>query len=708
MNINFPQKNQKGQAMVFGLLFLAVAIMTLLILYNQGQLVKNRVQLENAADAAVYSQAKLSARNQNFIAYTNRAMVANEVSIGQMVALLSWAKHYKQVNSFTSFPLYTIPIAPPSPTTMQSILNVVLIPWKAMGTAVEVPTKKLVEVWPPLMSYMNGALGIFQKVFILSTIEAQVEMNIEVVKDHEFDPDNPEMFTPVVGWYFFTQNILMTYFGENFSPDNLYAAMVPADTDNANAHELMEAFLGEFYGIDNMINANSPSTSNSNSSTGKDANLNASEDDDSAVEAYQRFAAIVNRNREAFTEDRHWDVGTTVDIPRINLTIPTGIVNVIISLKLDFWTGIKSDGGTAYLASNDFEKNDDIEGLGWASIDVASMGIEIDIALGVDVQICLFGCTTYDLFDLDIKIPIGLPLAGATHQLVSNTADAKKVITDWGFPGFVDAGIYGGNDDEPLNGGAFDLFHLAALGWGQLSPTLAPGMYGARTAVDVTDTYGGAAPFHSLGESFQESAVSYEFTVALTKSLDDVETTDSSTFDIKTGEETDWDSDDIAYTRFDVTTRSRAEGTDLISDYQQVAWMDSRPMMTVSSAETYFVNPMQENSDGSSEPASLFSPFWDARLKEPSAIAIMIATGEIDWTVIIDGLNDNEAIDMVEWLLDTLADKLIESVVEYATEKVDAPPPIDGYVEDALNDSAEQVKDVAIGATIDKLEDYMP
>ena len=131
-------------------------------------------------------------------------------------------------------------------------------------------------------------------------------------------------------------------------------------------------------------------------------------------------------------------------------------------------------------------------------------------------------------------------------------------------------------------------------------------------------------------------------------------------------------------------------------------------MMTVSSAETYFVNPMQENSDGSSEPASLFSPFWDARLKEPSAIAIMIATGEIDWTVIIDGLNDNEAIDMVEWLLDTLADKLIESVVEYATEKVDAPPPIDGYVEDALNDSAEQVKNVAIGATIDKLEDYMP
>src|SRR5690606_42008549 len=95
---------QKGQAMVFGLLFLGVVLMAWLALFNQGQLVSHRVQLENTADATVYSQAKLAARNQNFIAYTNRAMVANEVSIGQMVAILSWAKHYRDVGAFTSYP----------------------------------------------------------------------------------------------------------------------------------------------------------------------------------------------------------------------------------------------------------------------------------------------------------------------------------------------------------------------------------------------------------------------------------------------------------------------------------------------------------------------------------------------------------------------------------------------------------------------------
>src|SRR5690554_7620399 len=116
---------QKGQAIIFGLLFLAVVLMALLILYNQGQLVSDRIQLENTADATVYSQAKLAARNQNFIAYTNRAMVANEVSIGQMVAILSWAKHYRDVGAFVTYPLYRFPVAPPSPTTFSDVLRAV-------------------------------------------------------------------------------------------------------------------------------------------------------------------------------------------------------------------------------------------------------------------------------------------------------------------------------------------------------------------------------------------------------------------------------------------------------------------------------------------------------------------------------------------------------------------------------------------------------
>jgi len=687
-------QKQKGQAMLFGLLFLAVSIMTLLVLYNQGQLVKNRVQIENAADAAVYSQAKLAARNQNFAAYTNRAMVANEVSIGQMVALLSWAKHYKQISSFTNFPAYQVPIAPPSPVTMAQVLNAITTPWVLMGTAVEAPTNVMVKKWPTVISYFNGALGLFQKVFALSTLEAQVEMNLNVLEDYEFDPAEPELYIPVVGWYFFTQNVLLTYFGDYFDISDLKDAMAGTDTGNADVDNLLMDFAGSDVGsFETMINDNSPRVAS------------GSGDETNAVESYQRYAAIVNRNREAFTKDRHWDFGGGFNL-NFPLTLPLGIVTLRIELDLGVWSGIKNDGGTAYLAHDSLQSDGDIEKLGWASIDVASFGVEIDIGLFVNIELCLpiIGCENWTLLDVDFTIPIGLPLAGATHQVVSDLANSKKVLSDWGLPGMSDPGMYGGDDDDVRNSGAFDLFHATDLLWGQASPTLAPGMYGVKPT-DVTDSYGAPPAFFSLGESFQTSARSYEFTIAVAKSLDDVETTDSDTFNISTGDSSDWDGTDISYTRFDVETHSRAQGDDFAADYQQVIWADERPMMTISSAETYFSNAMQSNADGSSEPASLFSPFWDARLREPSPVAILIASGEIDWEAIFDGISGS-ATDLVEWMLNEVGDRLVDSGVDYLVSQVDAP--FDSVIEPPIEDAATEVKDVAIDAVMDQLEDFMP
>jgi hypothetical protein len=45
------------------------------------------MELQNAADGVAYSVAIPEARDLNFMAYTNRAMVANEVAIGQAVGL---------------------------------------------------------------------------------------------------------------------------------------------------------------------------------------------------------------------------------------------------------------------------------------------------------------------------------------------------------------------------------------------------------------------------------------------------------------------------------------------------------------------------------------------------------------------------------------------------------------------------------------------
>jgi len=90
-----PREHQFGQAMVFVVLFLGVVTLSLVFLYKAGKITSEKMQLQNAADAAAYSVSLTEARDLNFMAYTNRAMVANEVAIGQLVGMASWATHWE-------------------------------------------------------------------------------------------------------------------------------------------------------------------------------------------------------------------------------------------------------------------------------------------------------------------------------------------------------------------------------------------------------------------------------------------------------------------------------------------------------------------------------------------------------------------------------------------------------------------------------------
>ncbi|MEE8233418.1 MAG: pilus assembly protein TadG-related protein, partial [Gammaproteobacteria bacterium] len=95
-----PREQQFGQAMVFVVLFLGVVTLSLVFLYKAGKITSEKMQLQNAADAAAYSVSLTEARDLNFMAYTNRAMVANEVAIGQLVGMASWATHWQSYGSY--------------------------------------------------------------------------------------------------------------------------------------------------------------------------------------------------------------------------------------------------------------------------------------------------------------------------------------------------------------------------------------------------------------------------------------------------------------------------------------------------------------------------------------------------------------------------------------------------------------------------------
>lgn len=91
---NSGQTKQRGQALVFSLVTLTIIILVMVAMYTMGQQSINKMKLQNTADAAAYSAVMAEARDYNFSAYTNRAVIANQVAVAQVVGLTSWARNY--------------------------------------------------------------------------------------------------------------------------------------------------------------------------------------------------------------------------------------------------------------------------------------------------------------------------------------------------------------------------------------------------------------------------------------------------------------------------------------------------------------------------------------------------------------------------------------------------------------------------------------
>jgi hypothetical protein len=86
-----------GQVLPAAIFLLLACAAFLYWTVNSGQMVTEKMRLTNAADAAAYSAAVVHARALNLDAYTNRAIVANQVAIAQTLSLVSWADYFVDV-----------------------------------------------------------------------------------------------------------------------------------------------------------------------------------------------------------------------------------------------------------------------------------------------------------------------------------------------------------------------------------------------------------------------------------------------------------------------------------------------------------------------------------------------------------------------------------------------------------------------------------
>jgi hypothetical protein len=90
---------QKGQTLLLGLVLMFAGCLGLYFLFNTGQLSATKQKLTNSTDAAAYSAALWRARVLNFHAYSNRAIVAQEVAVAQAVTLVAWSKYFETLTT---------------------------------------------------------------------------------------------------------------------------------------------------------------------------------------------------------------------------------------------------------------------------------------------------------------------------------------------------------------------------------------------------------------------------------------------------------------------------------------------------------------------------------------------------------------------------------------------------------------------------------
>jgi Putative Flp pilus-assembly TadE/G-like len=89
-------KTQYGQVLIWFLAFAASTAVIFAMVFSVGQATAEKQKVVNAADAAAYSGGLTEARALNFASYTNRAIIANEVLLAQMVSLDSWTSYFKE------------------------------------------------------------------------------------------------------------------------------------------------------------------------------------------------------------------------------------------------------------------------------------------------------------------------------------------------------------------------------------------------------------------------------------------------------------------------------------------------------------------------------------------------------------------------------------------------------------------------------------
>lgn len=607
-SVNFISnlERQRGQAAVFVFFFLAVLVVGLSTLYKAGKITSDKMMLQNASDAAAYSVSVVEARDLNFASYMNRAIVANEVAIGQLVGLASWAFHWRSFNDYLS--LYSTPLKTPPITPLGTALE-------AMAKGFQISGDVFKKIMTPLANYgttithnINKFYGYAEFGYHLVTTAYSLGQIKEMIKQNA-PPGGRLSEYGLLGLiaHLATYGALPGLPGEQFTKS--YDPTAAVDFDE---------FKDDVEG---------------NSDAG----------------GYGRLAALIHDSSDPFVKGRGWtfdffnelyNAGLVPDFLYHTKSDGSGWVGIdeglnidLALLQIDFriWLLFHLDlsrlGGSELRMVSDQGKAAG-KFFNWSSADTTNLGMGFDGGFYVSVDICLplIGCESLGSLGGNITIyndnlSVSVSIAGFDIDLL-NTPFPTNVPFG---AAFVQAGTKSGT-----GAGAVDNFLTSIpeqMGRTATGGTLEPDRYGGAASKMLAWEF--VVPpgiFFQAGMPDRQVNKKYR---GLPRYMDTTNTTPllgSGGANLVLGAVLDEEEFDLGH-----GTPAAAE-VEPVGRFKITEKMAQQQLSVISKSEVYFRRPTDlsyfRRGDGQEEFGSTFNPYWNARLVETShadrAVALLM------------------------------------------------------------------------------------
>lgn len=473
--------NQRGQAAVFVLALLGVVLVCAVFLYQSGRITSEKMQLQNAADAAAFSASTLEARSLNFAAYTNRAMVANEVAVGQLIGLLSWADELTQTEEYCDVYTDAIELA-------GDILAALLVETAVGPEIVEAVTEIIVGILDTIAGVLTAVGEALEAVFdvIVSPTINGLSLINEVYSISQKIYHGATYGLVVKNVY---QSLEDNIPGTIFNRGDIFKKGVSGPQPSDLGVIALIGHLPSFWS--GYTNIYSSSTSSENAKGKED-----SKKDTGNRSGMGRFAATVREARDPFSSggqpeelNRDWN---------LELEIKGGFDIKVVKVKFDYVLGAES------LGASELRYKDDT--FLWSAADSSVAGSKIHM------NVSLLGLK---ILNTTIPFPGELPFNAGAYQAPEDIA--KMLLPTDMRPSTPASATYGNRALEAY-GGAVGAAHILAY----------PGVVQEMEDKSV-ETYKGLQPYRDMTDmdpkASGSSAIPFQapfFLIGVTQHLGDL------------------------------------------------------------------------------------------------------------------------------------------------------------------------------------------